>query len=313
MNESRLEPGVLTKKVLADVSRSFYLSLRLLPAGMREGTGVAYLLARLSDTLADAGAVLENERVRALAGFRKVMAGKDERSGWLAGLAIFKNDDSLKPGEIRLLARAGDCLAAFDGLPDWQKSAIHEVVETITDGQTWDLTRFRGKGVVALAEDAELLRYCYQVAGCVGEFWTRMAAGQGEKFGGVSEEKMRLLGLKYGEALQLINILRDVPEDLERGRCYLPGVDFSDAQKAKDELLRERTRWIATARQGLCAAHEYCDVLGGKRLRVASRLPAMIGEKTLDLLDEADWDRWKSGVKVSRKTVRREMWRALWA
>lgn len=302
----------LTKKVLRDVSRSFYLSLRLLPSGMRGGTGVAYLLARLSDTLADTGAVPREERIRALEGFRAVMSGKGIRAEWLETLEIFNNEASLNAGEKRLLACAGACLAAFDGLPVWQKEASRNVVATITEGQNWDLTRFEGKEVLSLDSDAELEHYCYQVAGCVGEFWTRMAAGQGEKFGGASEEKMLDLARKYGTALQLINILRDVPEDLARGRCYLPGVFFGEVEMTRGALLIERERWIAKAREGLRAAHDYCDALGGKRLRVASRLPAMLGEKTLDLLAEADWESWHSGVKITRKTVRRELWRALW-
>ena len=104
-------------------------------------------------------------------------------------------------------------------------------------------------------------------------------------------------GRAYGRSLQLINILRDVPEDWENGRCYLPGAG------TQEDLMRERQRWIEEARAGLDQADRYAEALNGKRMRFGTVLPAMIGRETLVRLEESDWAAWEARVKVSRREV----------
>ncbi|MEJ6646734.1 MAG: phytoene/squalene synthase family protein [Akkermansiaceae bacterium] len=294
----------LSTQVLKDVSRSFYLSLRFLPKGFREPASLGYLLARLSDTIADAGEELVGVRQELLESFTNALF-TGERD-WLEDLRKLK---SLSEGEQVLIERAGDCLDALSLVPEWQQGAIRRVVEIITDGQAWDLTRFKKDGVVRLEEDDELRNYTYQVAGCVGEFWTELGFGleSGEnQFAQVSRIQMDEWGQSYGRALQLINILRDVPEDLESGRCYLPGSE----DIYPDVLLRERGRWIAEARKGLDDAQRYAEALNGKRMRFATILPALIGRETLNRLEGASWEEWVARVKVSRAEVKGMMWQA---
>lgn len=57
-------------ELLKSVSRAFYLSLRVLPAGLREPIGLAYLLARAADTVADTRLLPPDERLRHLLAFR---------------------------------------------------------------------------------------------------------------------------------------------------------------------------------------------------------------------------------------------------
>ena len=100
---------------------------------------------------------------------------------------------------------------------------IRKVVKIITEGQAWDLRRFAGESVVRLLEDEELETYAYQVAGSVGEFWTEIGfLCSDEGFSRENRSTLRKWGANYGKGLQLVNILRDVPEDLASGRCYLP-------------------------------------------------------------------------------------------
>ena len=294
------EDNELLAGVLRDVSRSFYLSLRILPKGMRRPAGVGYLLARLSDTIADAGAVDEEKRGELLDEFREcVCEGADLDAG---GLHQLKKDPGLSEGERVLIGRADDCLKALGTLPEPERDAVKKVVGIITEGQKWDLTRFRGEGVVRLRDPEELEKYTYQVAGCVGEFWTTIAALDDPDFSKEETEQMMTWGREYGRALQLVNILRDVPEDLERGRCYLPGGGCQT-----EELLEVRSQWIAEARKGLASASRYVSAVKKRRLRVASALPYLIGEKTLKLLEMTSWEDWQAGVKIPR----REVWKSL--
>lgn len=290
------EAGLLTG-VLKEVSRSFYLSLRFLPSGFRGPVSLGYLLARASDTIADAGILGVAERRHLLADF----------VGWVKGgeALVMPQVAGLPEGERVLLARLDECLAGLEALPDWQREAVRRVVGTITEGQRWDLDRFEGEGVVVLESDEELRRYTYQVAGCVGEFWTEIGFGTDREFARAPREEMMVWGQAYGRSLQLINILRDVPEDWENGRCYLPGAETPAA------LLRERQRWIIEAREGLDLADRYAGALNGRRMRFGTILPGLIGRGTLVRLENADWPAWERGVKVSRREVYGMMGHAL--
>lgn len=281
--------GNLSRKVLKDVSRSFYLSLRFLPKGFRAPTSVGYLLARASDTIADAGQLGIMERRDLLVQFVKFV-----NEGKMFQMPKFKG---LAEGEKVLMSKLGDCVAALGNLPDWQQVSVRKVVGIITEGQCWDLDRFAGEGVVSLNSDAELRTYTYQVAGCVGEFWTEIGIGGRGDFARASDDEMMRWGKAYGRSLQLINILRDVPEDRKNGRCYLPGAE------TREQLLRERQRWIKEAHKGLDQAERYARSLNGRRMRFGTVLPAMIGRKTLSRLEVASWEDWEARVKISRKEV----------
>lgn len=304
--------GSLGKDVLRDVSRSFYLSLRLLPRGFREPAGIGYLLARLSDTIADAGALPVEKREALLEAFGLLVATLptrrtvEEGAEFARDLAETTREAGLPPGERVLVERTMDVFAAASGLDSELLASVRKVVGIIVGGQGWDLTRFAGAGCVALESDAELEKYAYSVAGCVGEFWTEVAFAVIDHPARAPREQMLDWGRNYGKGLQLVNILRDVPEDLALGRCYLPGVDPGN----RAELLAAAGRWRSRCRELLRDGLRYVEALNGLRLRVASGLPVLLGIQTLDLLDDADWHRWAAGVKVSRRDVKRTMVRA---
>ena len=68
--------------------------------------------------------------------------------------------------------------------------------------------------------------YAYRVAGSVGEFWTEICLEHAFEASAEMKEELMSSGVRFGKALQLINILRDIPEDLEIGRCYIPTDDL---------------------------------------------------------------------------------------
>lgn len=283
----------LGKQMLKDVSRSFYLTLRALPKGMRPAVSVGYLLARASDTIADCGGDREG-RVTLLADFRRVIAG-EEVPDFLPQAAQVASEEGLKDGERVLMRRLDEVMNWLEQLATWEQSAIREVVTTITEGQSWDLTRFPEGELVAITVQAEAERYCYQVAGCVGEFWTEIGFGSDPRFANKPKPAMRALGKSYGMGLQLVNILRDEAEDAERGRRYLPG---------------DRADWVEVARGHLEDGLRYAQAVRGHRARFATVLPTLIGLETLDLLASASAEELAKGVKVSREVVKSCLWKA---
>ncbi|WP_309488539.1 phytoene/squalene synthase family protein [Oceaniferula flava] len=319
----------LGKTILKDVSRSFYLSMRLLPKGMREPISLGYLLARASDTLADTEELDPELRSEMLDGFVKALTD-DQRAPWLARLAEEVIPRQKHEGEKVLLQNMEGVFRWLDALDEspsstaevvhyaspeesqslaaQQHAAILRVMGHILHGQKLDIERFELRDDFRFTLDAELEEYCYLVAGCVGEFWTEIGFISLPNFSKVDAAKMNRWGANYGKGLQLINILRDLPNDLRAGRCYLPGMESIEPEA----IMEESRRWRERARMYLADGASYAHALNHRRTRTATALPGMIGARTLDLLDRADWSTLESGVKISRSEVYRCAWDALW-
>ncbi len=292
--------GKAGRQILKDVSRSFYLSMRLLPRGMREPISIGYLLARASDTLADTVGLDAQSRVDGLSGFRKVLAGGDAES-WMEMLRSDVIPRQIHEGEKVLLSQMEGVFEWFTSVASEQQEAIVAVMEPILRGQQLDIERFELQQDFRITQDAQLDEYCYLVAGCVGEFWSDIGVMTVDGFSSINQAELKQLGANYGKGLQLINILRDLPSDLQQNRCYLPVADIENTQA----LMDESQRWRQKARSYLRDGDRYAASLRLKRCRIATALPAMIGSRTLDLLDESSWLGLQAGVKVSRSEVYR--------
>ena len=295
-------------ELLKAVSRSFYISIRLLPKALREPVALGYLLARTSDTIADGSAVDVEKRMELLDRFARAIAGKEQGMG--NDLAPLRSSPGMTDGENTLLGSAYEILRSLQNLSPEDQRDVRALLAVITRGQRQDLTRWRG-GLSALANADELRGYTYLVAGCVGEFWTRVCFRKVQSFTARMEADMLDLGRKYGHGLQLVNILRDAGSDLRAGRCYFPEDELRDANLSPDNLLNAPAeflpiyqRWIAEARSGLDAGLEYSIAINPPRVRVATVLPSMIGVRTLSLIEESGLEALRTPVKVPRKEVR---------
>ena len=289
------------------VSRSFYLSLRLLPAPMRNAAATGYLLARASDTIADSAGAPSEIRLAALRDYSRAVAGSLTAFSCPADLVSGVPD----PRERSLLENLPGVLGALARLPAAELILVREVVSTIIGGQELDLLRFGNATAAhpaALPDETALSDYAWRVAGCVGEFWTKLGfLTLGGRFSGTAPESLLAQARDYGTGLQLVNILRDLPRDLAAGRCYLPVANPLD----RDRLLESHRAWLAKARSAVARGLSYSGALCSRRLRAASVLPALIAEKTLDLLENADWRTLEARVKVPRRQVYPLLARAL--
>ncbi|MBI2927292.1 MAG: squalene/phytoene synthase family protein [Verrucomicrobia bacterium] len=301
--------------MLRDVSRSFYLTLRVLPGSIRPQIGLAYLLARASDTIADTEIVAVAQRLEALRSLRGRILG--EASGRLDFSELARRQGSL--GERRLLERIEEILVALARFPPVDQQHMRTVLSIITSGQALDLERFAGAGpaqILALKTDTELEDYTYRVAGCVGEFWTRMCRAHVFPSAVVDEELLLANGVKFGQGLQLVNVLRDLPRDLRQGRCYLPGDRLAAAGLTPAALLEAANEaklrplydgYLTRAEENLAAGWAYTNALPSRcvRLRLACTWPILIGVRTLTLLRTAPVLDPQQRVKVPRTQVRK--------
>lgn len=266
---------------------------------------MAYMLARAADSVADTAQASAEVRLDILRLMARVVVGDarpEERSACLERLAHELAPDQQHEGERILLQRYDECVRAMESLPGEQIHLVRKVLHTIVEGQIWDLEFFGAEvsDSVCTASEADVQRYTYSVAGCVGEFWTELAfLVLGEQFAVLPREKMLTLGRHYGQGLQLVNILRDRAEDASRGRIYI----------ADDP--EHLPIWHATACSWLDDGVTYSAALANRRLRFASVLPAWLGLETMALDGILDvTTEVASRKKVGRSVVRRLMMRA---
>jgi farnesyl-diphosphate farnesyltransferase len=347
------DPDLLTG-LLRDVSRSFYLTLRILPRPVRSPIGLAYLLARATDTIADTRLVPVDRRLEALEQLRRYIGS--DKSSMPPDLKLFSPQSAspprnaadsssrvsfageASPAELLLLGRIDEVVAGVHRLSAEDQSLIRTVLDTITSGQVLDLKWFDdaacGK-VRALETHVELDDYLYRVAGCVGEFWTRICRAHLFPDARLSESSLLENGVRFGKGLQLTNILRDLPRDLQQGRCYLPKSKLMALGLAPQALLdpasEQQFRPVFDEHCGLALDHlragwEYTHQIprACARVRLACAWPILIGKRTIELLREGRALSAGKPVKVPRKEVRAillrsvvsypwpQLWRGQW-
>src|SRR5450432_871641 len=195
------------KAILRSVSRSFYLTIRFLPRPLREPVSLAYLLARATDTIADTAAIPAATRLTTLLAVARVIAGESDFAAVAESLRDFAARQS-DPAERKLIENLRGCVDWLATMNPADRDDIRNVLQTIVRGQELDVRRFGDPAVVtSLRSAAELDEYTYLVAGCVGDFWTKLGFRHLDPFANRSPNEMSKIGIEYGKGLQLINVL----------------------------------------------------------------------------------------------------------
>ncbi len=259
--------------IVRKAGTSFYHGMRVLPAERRHAMYAIYAFCRIVDDIADEDGALP-DKLRALADWRKRVAG----------LYHGRSEDAvtrvLVAAVARFALRAEDFIAVIDGMQ--------------MDAET-----------VIVAPPMEVLDlYCDRVASAVGRLSVRA-------FGDASPAADRV-AFALGRALQLTNILRDIQEDAERGRLYLPLEYLQDAGVPADAAAAPTSPGLAAVCQRLAAlAHGYfrdafqdmkhCDRAAMK----PARLMGATYDSILSELEKRGWRRLDERVSLPK-------WRKLW-
>lgn len=312
--------------LLRGVSRSFHLTMRLLPAALQAPVSIAYLLARATDTVADTTGIDPQERhhLLELMTLHMTSTGVTEAEhGPLARLTQHFAQQQNDPHERALMQALPACLPLLHSLPEADQSSVRQVLGHITRGQLLDMQRF-GAGLQALQTEEELTEYTWLVAGCVGEFWTELCDRHLPGYSLLPQAEMLRMGRAYGMGLQRLNIIRDTASDLAAGRCYWPVETLAKAGTTPAQLAQAAG---AARMAGLPAmtplfkdsldhtqallsdGMRYAQALKPLRLRLASALPALIGARTVSLLRGAGPAALSQRVKMPRHEMRALLWR----
>lgn len=232
----------LLQQILPRVSRSFYLSLRVLPQVVRQPIGLAYLFCRAADTIADTALLPRARRLDHLEQYRAAFGEAGPTA--VVPLQAHLTGQQQSPAERELLACLADCFTLLGNMESRDQDCIRALVLTLTQGMRMDLTVFPGEDegrVGALDTRADLDRYTYFVAGCVGEFWTRITTAHLPSLKHWDVAAMTDRGVRFGKGLQLTNIVRDIAQDLRMGRCYLPRTELAALGVQPEDLLDAAT------------------------------------------------------------------------
>ena len=284
--------------LLEKTSRTFALSIPVLPEPTRRQVMIAYLLFRVADTFEDAAHWSAERRVEALQEFQKLLSDFTPEEAarltekWTAAGA------SPNPGYRELIAGVPFVLDAFFTLDPEAVASVRQHVITSAEGMAEFVARSRD-GVLVLDDLEDLRAYCHCVAGIVGQMLTELFLFKRESLALIAPY-LRERAAAFGEALQLVNILKDVALDENEGRSFLP-------------RNVPRSEVFALARADLAVAGEYTLALqraGAPRGLVEfCALPAELAWATLRKVEERG-----PGSKISHLelfAIRKRLERAL--
>ena len=275
------------QSILGAVSRTFALTIPLLPKGLETVIGNTYLLCRIIDTIEDAPSLRIEEKQVLSSLFLDAVLGKQAVTAFVTP-CLLALETHCNADERDLIANTPTVLRIFHGFTKDEQAVVSRCVEIMSNG----MLRFHGKQtLMGLRDLPEFEEYCYVVAGVVGEMLTSVFAMHSPPFARAIAGR-EYLAVSFGQALQMTNILKDSPEDRARGVSWKPQ-GYSQL-----ELL-------AIADQKLAEAMDYIRLIPGHEVGIRRFCFLALGLAVLTLSQIADRSHFSRGneVKLPRRTV----------
>ncbi len=300
--------------LLKKTARTLYLSAHILPDSIRSAFAIAYLLCRYADTIADSYLLPADRRLYWVQKFPQMVQAEklEEQSLLLKEIT----GTSSNPYEKTLMAHLADCLEEFCRVDPDVKPLIVQVVKDVCKGMELDLHRFpqqKKAPAVALQTRQELEQYCQLMGGAPGLFWSKLIAYATPLL--LPKEVFFELGQQIGNALQIVNVLRDLPRDLRQGRCYFAQEELTKVNLTVADLLLTKNsirfapikkEWIGWGRKNLEQAAVYYAAIPKRqwRIRAAVAWPILWTADTFNKLAQApDILNPTRRIKISKKRI----------
>ena len=210
--------------ILQGVSRTFALNIPQLPGELRDVVGNVYALCRIADTIEDDPALTPAQKRAYSERLIDIVAGRADEAAFARELGPLLSSSSTA-SEHDLIANTARVMRINRGFRDAQRRAIQRCVRIMSRG----MAEFQSNATHAGLQDlAHLNRYCYHVAGVVGETLTDLFCDYSAEIRRRRDD-LFALSVSFGQGLQMVNILKDVWEDQRRGACWLPRDVFKAA------------------------------------------------------------------------------------
>ena len=296
-------------EVLQDVSRTFALTIPELPDSLRAVVGNAYLLCRITDTIEDEPALSAGQKQRFWRRFVDVLANRDDARDFARELGAVLSA-STTAGEHDLVANTPRVVRITNGFSASQRGVLERCVRIMSNG----MKEFQQLDTSAgLASLMQLDRYCYFVAGVVGETLTELFCDYSVEMNDRRDE-LRPLAVSFGQGLQMTNILKDIWEDRRRGACWLPrdvfretGFDLSFLRPGQHDpgFASGLAEIVAIARQHLADGMRYIELVPTRETGIRRNCLWALGMAVLTLRRIHAMPMFTRGrdVKISRRSV----------
>lgn len=292
------------KRALAQVSRTFALTIPLLPAQVRHAIGNAYLLCRIADTIEDEPTLTNEAKRGFLARFAEVVVGRSSTDSFSNDLSRLLSEATHK-GERELVSNTSPVVDYHVNLPSGQREPIERCVETMCEG----MAEFVGTDSTGLPSMKHVERYCYVVAGVVGEMITDVLCDYSNNID-TRKNELSKLSVPFGRGLQLVNILKDHREDRKRGVTWLPRQVFESRgvgmrRHGESNIVTRIKHVVNIAQRDLEAALRYVQLIPNHERGVRSFLAITLGLAILTLRRIQLNPGFQRGddVKISRRQV----------
>jgi len=289
--------------LLRATGRTMQKSAVILPPRERTVFSVAYLLCRAADTVVDTAVIAPERKIFRIEKFAGVI-DKDGAEKIAAEVHEGRDLD-----EKLLLQNLPFCISIFDKFEPEDRQITRAVVGKVCGGMMVDLQTFKPGVMTALKTAEDLENYCGMMGGAPGVFWSELILSSAKIE--MPAEEFKKLGKNIGDALQIVNVLRDIREDILNNRCYLPESDLKlfgvsvDDLKASDyrAAIPAITKWLLWGLDKISAAPEYFNQIPKRawRFRLSVLMPVIWALDTFELL--AHTDILANRVKINKKNI----------
>ncbi|NKB37587.1 MAG: phytoene synthase [Gammaproteobacteria bacterium] len=221
--------------ILQGVSRTFALTIPQLPDALSDVVSNAYLLCRIADTIEDDKDLAFPDKKHYSSRFIDVVKGSDEAKDFAAKLVPLLSA-STSEDEKDLIKNTAAVIRISHSFNQRQRQALERCIRLMSDG----MSQYQESNVKnGLKDQGDMDRYCYFVAGVVGEMLTELFCDYSSEINSRHDELMSL-AVSFGQGLQMTNILKDIWEDQEREMCWLPAELFEKHGIALSRLREAR-------------------------------------------------------------------------
>lgn len=247
------------RAILESVSRTFALTIPLLPANLEKVVGNTYLLCRIVDTIEDAVCIDPKTKQVLSTLFVKTVLDPSYTEEFVKEslMALLNHPNRDEKDLIKNIPRVLRVLQSFD---EKQRHAVAQCVQIMSEGMSYFHVRQNQAGLEDLKE---FEKYCYVVAGVVGEMLTTVFALHSAAFAKAISGK-ESLAIAFGQALQMTNILKDSPEDQLRGVSWKPkGVEQTELLVIAHQKLEDSLRYIYCIPKSEPGIRQFCFLAFG--------------------------------------------------
>jgi farnesyl-diphosphate farnesyltransferase len=314
------------EEILDKVSRTFSLNIRILGKKIRKPVLLAYLYMRMADTIEDDPSLSVREKIDLLKKLSQALnLGEKSIDEFVASLPqSWKNSEK---ADCALCFNADIVIPLLSEYSGLIANIVKKGVEEMCNGMMEFAERLekRVDNWFTIESETDLDRYCYFVAGLVGNMLTELFCISGKNFDEKRQKKLRELSVSFGLALQLVNIMKDIQEDSLRKVCFIP-MEFCHKHGIKSvqeffspETLQEKKNLVIgelakKAKKYLQDAKEYIKILPRfeYRMRLFCLWPSLMAADNLQVIGNGSiiFEEGKK-AKITRKTVTKIIRRSL--